>query len=75
MANRFPRFTVTLDVIVTDRKLLMQTAKDRAERDGCKRSVIRDLQTAVHWLLDPGSCNEEGWEIENSSCEPLEAPE
>jgi hypothetical protein len=75
MSNRFPRFTVTLDVIVTDKKLLIQTGKDRAERDGCKRGSICDWQTAIHWLLDPGSCSEEGWEIENSSCERFEAPD
>jgi hypothetical protein len=67
--SRSPRYDVTLTVVVTDRRLLIKTARDRAERDGAKRGLIKDTRGAVHYLLDPGSCPAEGWEIESSEIE------
>jgi hypothetical protein len=48
----------------------MKAARDRAEESGCKRGLIKTEQDAVHWLLDPGSAFDDGFEIENASAEP-----
>jgi hypothetical protein len=65
------RYVMTLEVIVTDHDRLMKAARDRAEESGCKRSLIKTEQDAVHWLLDPGSAFEDGFEIDNAGCERL----
>jgi hypothetical protein len=65
------RYVMTLEVIVTDHRRLMKAARDRAKEGGCKRGLIKTEPDAVHWLLDPGSAFEDGFEIENASCDAL----
>jgi hypothetical protein len=65
------RYVMTLEVVVADHRRLMKAARDRAEESGCKRGLIKTEQDAVHWLLDPGSAFEDGFEIEHASCDKL----
>ncbi len=65
------RYVVTLEVRVTDARALLKAARDKAEESQCQRGVIRDSGDALHWLLDPGSSFEDGYEIEHSACEAI----
>ena len=71
--SRYRRYAVTLEVVVTDGRRLIKVARDHAEAGGSSRGLIKTLANAVHFQLDPGSCAEDGWEIENSSVEEITA--
>jgi hypothetical protein len=67
----FRRFTISLEVCVTDARAAIKAARDDAEEKANRRGIISDTRDAVHWLLDPGSLFEKGIEIENSSIEEV----
>ena len=69
--SQYRRYAVTLEVVVTDGQRLIKAARDHAEEGGSNRGLIKTLADAVHFQLDPGSCAEDGWEIENSSVEEI----
>lgn len=68
----YQRFTVSLDVAVTDPRAAIRAARDNIRQhpeNGGRPGDIRSARDAVHWLLDPGSLFEAGIEIEESRIE------